>query len=56
MAGYAFPRTTISTLIQLNKFVGHSRIEWKVVLQLQQQGLLVAETLPKHAKDIVRKM
>jgi hypothetical protein len=51
MAGYTFPRTAINTLIPLNKFVGRSGIEWKVVLQLQQQGLLIAETLARHAKD-----
>jgi hypothetical protein len=48
MAGYAFPRTAINTLIPLNEFAGPSRIECKVVLQLQQQGLLVADTLPRH--------
>jgi hypothetical protein len=51
MAGYAFPRTAINTLIPLNKFVGPSRIECKVVLELQQQGLLIVETLARHAKD-----
>jgi hypothetical protein len=51
IAGYAFSRTSIKTLIPLNKFFGHSRIECKVVLQLQQQALLVMNTLARRPKD-----
>ncbi|GLT64315.1 hypothetical protein SLA2020_368190 [Shorea laevis] len=51
VAGYAFPRTTIDTLVPLSKFCGHSRIECKVVLQFEQQELLIAQALVRHHKD-----
>jgi hypothetical protein len=51
VAGYAFPRTTIDTLVPLSKFSGHSRIEYQVVLQFKQQELLIAQTLAGHHRD-----
>ena len=43
VAGYAFPRAAINTLVPLSKFCGQSRIEYKGVLQFEQ-------TLVRHRK------
>jgi hypothetical protein len=51
VASYAFPRTAIDTLVPLSKFSGHSRIEFQVVLQFEQQEPLIAQTLVRHHKD-----
>jgi hypothetical protein len=51
VAGYAFLRTAIDALVPLSKFCGPSRIEYKVVLQFEQQELLIGQTLVRHHND-----
>jgi hypothetical protein len=44
-------RTAVDTLVPLSKFCGPSRIEYKVVLQCEQQEMLIAQTLARHDKN-----